>query len=492
MQGDGGNGTRSNSAAGIGGEGDYGLYEQHWNSDISFAMWQFWQANAHNHTDLLEHFEPALRGTADFWASRVKKGDDGYYHIAKVMPPDEYVDGVDDALFTNFGAVTIMRHSIAASKAAGRVPGANWSTVADKIFLAYDASKEYHPEYTGFVPHVKGSRPNAGGSTLVKQADVILIWFPYDASSMQGDPRGPMSEKVRANDLLIYGNDTDNDGPAMTWSMFAVGWLGVNDTKAHQNFLRGYSNIKPPFAVWTETPGGGTVNFVTGAGGFLQSVVFGYGGLRLREERLDLNVPPLPPDGVTTSITLNGIHYRGNKLRISISATTVSVELLAVETVSATALELCGATGAGAKPQLLDKGKTVHFERLSKSSIRPVGGCAVGLHVPVMSGSFETLGRRLKADDDDNTGPALRGGLSSASGIEPPHVPPPVPPIQVPLVLFPQDAGVESPANLDGSPYGVYLAKSPSGASKKWTVSIQGGGWWCVCALLFRQRHAPI
>ena len=89
----------------------------------------------------------------------------------------------------------------------------------------------------------------------MKQADVILIWFPYDASSMQGDPRGPMSEKVRANDLLIYGNDTDNDGPAMTWSMFAVGWLGVNDTKAHQNFLRGYSNIKPPFASLEPTAG---------------------------------------------------------------------------------------------------------------------------------------------------------------------------------------------------------------------------------------------
>jgi trehalose/maltose hydrolase-like predicted phosphorylase len=44
VQGSAGNGTRSETARGIGGEGDYGLYEQHWNSDIPFAAWQYWQA----------------------------------------------------------------------------------------------------------------------------------------------------------------------------------------------------------------------------------------------------------------------------------------------------------------------------------------------------------------------------------------------------------------------------------------------------------------
>jgi hypothetical protein len=30
-----------------------------------------------------------------------------------------------------------------------------------------------------------------------------------------------------------------------------------------------------PFLVWTETPSGGTPNFLTGAGGFLQTAYFG-------------------------------------------------------------------------------------------------------------------------------------------------------------------------------------------------------------------------
>ena len=47
-----------------------------------------------------------------------------------------------------------------------------------------------------------------------------------------------------------------------------------------------------------------------------------------------------------------------------------------------------------------------------------------------------------------------------------------------PLTLLPQDKGDESPACLDGSPYGFYFnkAKTVQGATK-WTISIEGGGW---------------
>lgn len=45
-----------------------------------------------------------------------------------------------------------------------------------------------------------------------------------------------------------------------------------------------------------------------------------------------------------------------------------------------------------------------------------------------------------------------------------------------PLVLLPQDNGDESPACLDGSPYGFYFQPSQTN-STKWTISIEGGGW---------------
>eukprot|EP00041_Stephanoeca_diplocostata_P011991 m.198822 g.198822 ORF g.198822 m.198822 type:complete len:445 (+) comp18762_c0_seq1:94-1428(+) len=46
----------------------------------------------------------------------------------------------------------------------------------------------------------------------------------------------------------------------------------------------------------------------------------------------------------------------------------------------------------------------------------------------------------------------------------------------VPLTLLPQDRGDESPACLDGTPYGFFFQPSTTG-STKWTLSIEGGGW---------------
>ena len=91
-----------------------------------------------------------------------------------------------------------------------------------------------------------------------------------------------MDPRVLANDLSFYDGITSQTGPAMTWSMFAIGWFNVGNFTASQgHFRHGYANVQAPFRVWTETPQGGAVNFITGAGGFLQSVLFGTSGMRL-------------------------------------------------------------------------------------------------------------------------------------------------------------------------------------------------------------------
>ena len=41
------------------------------------------------------------------------------------------------------------------------------------------------------------------------------------------------------------------------------------------------------------------------------------------------------------------------------------------------------------------------------------------------------------------------------------------------LTLLPQDAGDESPACLDGSPYGFYFSPSSNSSNKRWTISIE-------------------
>jgi protein-glucosylgalactosylhydroxylysine glucosidase len=200
--------------------------------------------------------------------------------------------------------------------------------------------------------------------TQVLQGDVILCGFPYSSFEM--------SDAVRKNDLEAYAAPvTDPGGPAMTWPMFAIGWLQLgNYTAARENFLHGYDpNIQPPFAVWLEEPGGGTVHFITGAGGFLQSVVFGYGGIRLQEDRLTLRVPPLPAG--STSLVLRGLHYQGNKLSITITAGKVTVEV-AERDEGAAALVLCTADGTLRK---LTVGAQLRFSRDAAASIRFSDNC---------------------------------------------------------------------------------------------------------------------
>ena len=68
------------------------------------------------------------------------------------------------------------------------------------------------------------------------------------------------------------------------------------------------------------------MNFITGAGGFLQSVIFGYGGIRLQIDGLYLD--PILPDE-TTKLTFNGISYLGNKIKYEFDSENAIVEVTA-------------------------------------------------------------------------------------------------------------------------------------------------------------------
>lgn len=50
---------------------------------------------------------------------------------------------------------------------------------------------------------------------------------------------------------------TDPNGPAMTWSMTAIGYLELQEySTANSYFIQGFANAQEPFQVWTETPTG--------------------------------------------------------------------------------------------------------------------------------------------------------------------------------------------------------------------------------------------
>ncbi|XP_036619598.1 protein-glucosylgalactosylhydroxylysine glucosidase isoform X2 [Trichosurus vulpecula] len=287
----------------------YGTQEIHVNGAVMLAFQLYYQA-----TQDLQLFQEAggwdvVRAVADFWCSRVTWcAEEQNYHLRGVMPPDEYHSGVNNSVYTNVIAQTSLRFAADLARDLGQPVPEHWAKVAEQIKVPFDPERNYHPEFDGYEP----------GET-VKQADVVLLGYPVPY---------PLSPDVRRKNLEIYEAVTSSEGPAMSWSMFAVGWMELKEVqKAHAHLRKCFSNISEPFKVWTENAdGSGAVNFLTGMGGFLQAALFGFPGFRITRAGLTFD-PTCSAEVLSMSIT--GISYLGNKLHFSFSEETVTVSLTA-------------------------------------------------------------------------------------------------------------------------------------------------------------------
>ena len=81
-------------------------------------------------------------------------------------------------------------------------------------------------------------------------------------------------------------------------------------------------HLRPPFDALAETPENDAVNFITGAGGFLQQIVYGYSGLRLDENGLRRAFPPLLPSRLAR-LTLRNFSVRGRRYDVEVQRDTV-------------------------------------------------------------------------------------------------------------------------------------------------------------------------
>ena len=290
----------------------YGRNEIHITGDIAFAVNQYFLVTG----DLqwVKNYGYSLiKNSADFWASRaILRKETGKYHINDVMPPDEYHYPVNNSVYTNVVAKINLQLGTKFAELLGLPAPVEWHTVSTNMYIPYDAELKYHPEFDGFNI--------TDPQSVVKQADTILINFPLMYSSADG-------EQSRRNDLELYDKITDQNGPAMTHSMFSIGWNEFGETqKAHDAFQKNFENMQEPFHVWSEIRGGdGAANFITAAGGYLQAIVFGYAGLRLRDDRLLFDIHPLRDN---KPYCLNGVQYHGTPFQFCRNETTCSVKKL--------------------------------------------------------------------------------------------------------------------------------------------------------------------
>eukprot|EP00048_Salpingoeca_helianthica_P015014 m.224641 g.224641 ORF g.224641 m.224641 type:complete len:696 (-) comp16518_c0_seq1:156-2243(-) len=287
-----------------------GLREQHISGDIAFAVQQYFRLTG-NTTWLHDFGYPLLQGIAEFWVSRVQPDPKTFpkaaLSINDVIPPDEYHDHVNDSVYTNVVARIALEAAADAARVLGLTPDPIWEDVAARIVVLFDEEQNFHPEYKGYH------------NETIKQADVVLLGYPLGYN---------MSADVRRNDLLYYAKVTSNDGPAMTWGMHAIGFVDLGDrATAAGLFNRSFANTQAPFDVWTETPSGGAVNFLTGAGGFLQTVTFGYPGIRITGA--GLTIKPALPEGATRMV-VRSFSFQGSTSTLDYNSATMTLTVLSM------------------------------------------------------------------------------------------------------------------------------------------------------------------
>jgi trehalose/maltose hydrolase-like predicted phosphorylase len=237
-----------------------GPFQHHITGCVGWAFWKYYQATQ-DKIWLRDRGYPVLKEVADFWTSRVERKGPGKYEINNVIGANEWQENIDNNAFTNGMAITSLRYAAQAAKVLGITPDPDWDHVAQNIpILKFpDGTTKENTTYNG---------------EMIKQADVNLLAFPLDVITDKGQVE---------KDLAYYDARMSPEGPAMGNSVLALLYARVgNMSKAEQWFSKAYvPNQVPPFGVLAETAGGTNPYFATGAGGFLQAVMFGFGGVQL-------------------------------------------------------------------------------------------------------------------------------------------------------------------------------------------------------------------
>ncbi len=262
-----------------------GPFEHHITGCVGIATWNYYCVTQDKNW-LKEKGWPILSATADFWASRVERNGTGHYDIKNVVAADEWAENVDNNAFTNAAAKANLQFATEAAKILGIEPDADWMNVANNIPILKDANgvTKEHAAYNG-----EG----------IKQADVNLLSYPLKEVT---DPK-----QIR-KDLEYYESRVPNEGtPAMTQAVFTTLYARLGDAdKAYHWFQDAYiPNLNPPFRVIAETKGGTNPYFATGAGGIVQSLLMGFGGLEITPKGIIQIKSVLPKHW--KSLTIKGV-----------------------------------------------------------------------------------------------------------------------------------------------------------------------------------------
>ncbi|KAF2872084.1 acid trehalase [Massariosphaeria phaeospora] len=259
-------------------------YEYHLNGDIGLLFRNQYIATG-DAKQFAEKLLPISNAIAHFYGEVVTFNEtSGFYELWNATDPDEYANNKNNVGFTTALMKQHFQQTNQLNSWFGIPVNDSWTEKARRMRLPINKEARIILEY-----------PDMNGSIAVKQADVVLIddFLNYDHS-------------YSLTSLDYYAAKQSPNGPGMTYAVFSVVANQISPSGCSSYTYDHYTSapyLRTPWFQYSEqlldnyNHNGGThpaFPFLTGMGGANRVALFGYLGLRLLYDRLDID-PSLPP-----------------------------------------------------------------------------------------------------------------------------------------------------------------------------------------------------
>lgn len=322
-----------------------GFVEQHITADVAYGVWQYYMVTG-DQSFMDAYGYELLMDTAKFWTSRLEfSEEDGKYHINDVVGPDEYKEHVDDNAFTNYMAYwnikkAIEYYQLLKNEKADLFEKLNhklalqqahplWKERVDKIYLPVpremDLVMPQDKNYLSLkdIDLTKYKKQTQVGSMFLdynleqvnkmqvsKQADIMVLFFLMEDM---------FSLEVKKANWNYYEPRTLHDS-SLSLSTHCILANDMGDDQMAYDLFRRASRIDLGPNMKSSDDG----IHAASIGGIWQSVVYGFGGVRMLNGKLRIE-PKLPKAWKSLQFT---ICWQGETLKVTVEKEKLRIENL--------------------------------------------------------------------------------------------------------------------------------------------------------------------
>ncbi len=322
-----------------------GDVEIHITADIAFAVLQYWRVSGDDGFLRAHGAELVLDG-ARFWASAAHLEADGRYHYRDVIGPDEYHERVDDNAYTNYFARWHLQQAAAlldwlaehAPADAARLrthlqldddETDRWRDVADRVLLPVDPDTDLLEQFEGYLQ--------------LTDVDLPTLRSPARTTSMQqrlGIEGCARTQHLKQPDVLMLAYLLPD---VLTARQHQVNYDYYDPRTDHEHGSSLGPSISAVLACRAGRPDLGYAHFLraaradlldvrhnagdgihgASAGGLWQAAVFGFVGLRVRDDGT-VTCDPMLPDAWQGVRLRCRVHGRDHLVEVARSSGGVS------------------------------------------------------------------------------------------------------------------------------------------------------------------------